>query len=184
MIRKQNCAEQRHLLTFKKALRVEFIIRLKIKNSTTPPLISLPSLTMKFSSIILAIFYIAKCESQDTSCSPPLQNGWVVENTEDASALSRATNCTGGTFGVRWTGPINIIDTISIHGDTKLTITGFENAVVDGGYSSHFLDVVGGEVHLRDIQVENCLGSLGGAIHSESSIVTCHGTNFSSNTAE
>jgi len=107
-----------------------------------------------------------------------------VESTEDASALSGATNCTGGTFGVRWIGSVGIADTISIYGDTKMTITGFENAVVDGEDVSQFLEVVGGEVHLRDIQVENCLGSLGGAIHAEDSVVTCHDTTFSSNVAE
>lgn len=109
----------------------------------------------------------------------------MVEDTDGASQLAGALNCSGGVFDVEWLWPVTVSETIAVGNDTVLTVRGEgdEPALVDGANQIRGVVVHGGILHLSNVTVTNALGFTGGAIDAYFADITLMSCVFVSNNA-
>lgn len=120
------------------------------------------------------------------ACSDDLARRWEVNDATGAAELATAVNCTGGEFEVAWTGEVSLANTISVTGGTILNITGVLSlgaAIVNGNGDVQLFHVVGGSLHITDLQLINGNAIDGGAVFVEGGVVTFTRTSFDSNSA-
>lgn len=118
-------------------------------------------------------------------CALDVQSQWVVEDTEEAFALANAvSNCSGGDFEVDWRGHVLVNTTLWVVDGTSLTITGGNDAVVDGGGLTRPFVVVNASLQLGGLAVVDGTALFGGGIFAGGSKLTLNGTRLSNCTAE
>lgn len=113
-----------------------------------------------------------------------------VLNDIDASELADSLACSNGTqYSVDWHGKVGISRTLAVGNGCTLTITGKENAGIDGGGAIRLFAVTdGATLQLQDISLEGGWASdgNGGAISSigPSNTVNLVSCTFKNNSAE
>ena len=124
------------------------------------------------------------CKQETTPCPIGLQEGWLVQSTEDAKALAEAVKCSGGAFQVEWIGRVKVPATIEVMGGTVLNISGVgSESIIDGNGTTRIFRVVNASLGLANMEVWNGKATYGGALAASSSILTFDHTAFVNNVA-
>lgn len=117
-------------------------------------------------------------------CPDDGQRVWVVEDTEQASALAEAVNCSGGSFEVLWGGSVVVDKTIFVFNGTVLNVTGTGLAAsMDGNSSTRLFTVVDASVHVTGVNMSYGAGVVGGAIAAARARLDFARTSFLGNAA-
>lgn len=141
---------------------------------------SLSTFTMN-KILLFSIPLLTRVSAQTNLCSLDVQR-WVINDPVKAKSLA-SVNCSGGNFEVEWNGRVVIDDTIRVLDGTIMTITGVNNAFIDGGGNTQIFSVENAELHLNDVTVSNGNGTDGGAIYSSGSRLSFTDTHFVENKA-
>ena len=110
----------------------------------------------------------------------------VVSKSADTVVLAEALACPGSlNITVDWYGSVTLTSTLSVGNESCLSVTGLDDAVMDGDGALQLLVVRdGAALNLRHISLENgWAAEKGGAISVYESSVSFYNCSFSGNTA-
>lgn len=131
-------------------------------------------------ALMLLVFNILTHQSWATACSSSgLISPMVVSDTNEATQLAEAVNCSDGYFFVYWIGEVKLDGIIEVGANTTLEIAGAENgsSFIDGSGHTGLFQTTGGILHLHDLTLTNGTNDRGGAISawhgSEVKITNC-----------
>lgn len=113
--------------------------------------------------------------SSSPSCKATGDDGAVitkttsVESSEDAAQLASDLQlCAGEDFDVAWRGAVTVSQSLELANGTSLTITGFEEAIADGGGSVSSIFVVdGADLHVKGMSLTGGGGVEGGVVRAQ-----------------
>lgn len=127
-------------------------------------------------------------EAPDVSrCSASSASKWIVKDSQSASSLAKALQCSGGRFSVEWHGAVSVDHTFNVAHGTTLEVTGVPGgkhaASIDGGGSKRLFTVVNSTLYLSNVHVRSGSANVGGAIAASGSSLHLKQTSFRDNVA-
>ncbi|CAM9403744.1 unnamed protein product, partial [Sphacelaria rigidula] len=130
---------------------------------------------------------VCRYDGGDCCDTDAVSKDWVVANSNGATNLARSIVCSKGNYSVEWRGEVTVTDTIWVTNGTTLTVrasTSFGPAIADGQGDTQLFSVVGGVLHISDLELSNGASVLGGAVFvGRGAVATFNRTSFKDNFA-